>query len=133
CQVAAENGHLSCLPYAHEKCIRWDLSTTDGRGKNGHLDCLQHAHDNGFTLTTRKCGCAAAAKNGHLNCLRYLHEHDCGRDLSTCSEAAAGGHLDCMLSCPRKHLPSERENMRNGRGWSLEMLAGRSRKQLSLE
>ena len=45
--VAALNGHLDCLKYAHENGCEWDEDTCSEAALNGHLDCLKYAHENG--------------------------------------------------------------------------------------
>ena len=53
----------------------WDSETTYVAAGNGHVECLKYAHENGcpwHPRTTR-----AAARYGRLECLMYIYEH-CG-------------------------------------------------------
>ena len=73
--MAAGNGHLDCLEYAHRNGGQWHPDTTRVAASNGHLECLECAHLNGCPWdpeTTR-----TAAKYGRLNCLEYIFEY-CG-------------------------------------------------------
>ena len=59
CQICKINGEYSTIIAA----------------RNGHLECLKYAHENGCPWD--KFTCADAARNGHLECLKYAHENDC--------------------------------------------------------
>ena len=45
--LAAENGHLDCLKYAHENGAPWHPKAATAAAVNGHLDCVAYAHENG--------------------------------------------------------------------------------------
>ena len=75
CLMAALNGHLDCLKYAHEKGCRWDEKTCENAALNGHLECLQYAHDNGCPWDEKPC--TYAELFGHKKCLGYVHENGC--------------------------------------------------------
>ncbi len=93
--LAAINGHLDCLKYAHENGRSWGEETCESAAYHGHLDCLKYAHENGCPLGRDIC--IYAASNGHLDCLKYAHENGCPWDDQICGFAAAGGHLDCLM------------------------------------
>jgi len=105
-QAAAQNGHLDCLMYLHEKGCSWDRFTCIWAAANGHLDCLKYAHEKGYPWN--RFTCAWAAKNGHLDCLMYLHEKGCSWDRFTCAWAAKNGHLDCLKYAHEKGCPLDR-------------------------
>ena len=44
--VAAQNGHLECLQYAHLHGCHWHPETTRVAARNGHLECLKYIFDN---------------------------------------------------------------------------------------
>ena len=44
CQIAARDGNLECLKYAHEIGCPWDKETCTQAALNGHLDCLSFYH-----------------------------------------------------------------------------------------
>ena len=46
--LAAKNGHLDCLKYAHENGYKWDNIVCSEAAKNGHLDCLKYAHEKSY-------------------------------------------------------------------------------------
>lgn len=94
CKLAAENGHLNCLKYAHENGCPWDSYTCSNAAENGHLDCLKYAHENGCPWT--KFTCLLAAENGHFDCLKYAHENGCPWDGDTCFTAALFSYFDCL-------------------------------------
>jgi hypothetical protein len=70
--MAAKNGHLKCLRYAHENGAQLDERVCIYAASSGHLECLRYAHENGAPWDD---ACMYAAWNGHLDCLRYAHEH----------------------------------------------------------
>ena len=41
--------------------------------KNGHLECLKYAHENNCPLDSEIF--YYAAENGHLDCLKYVYHH----------------------------------------------------------
>jgi hypothetical protein len=47
CSVAAVNGHLECLKYAHENGSSWSAETCANAAKHDHIDCLKYAYENG--------------------------------------------------------------------------------------
>ena len=94
CLYAAQNGHLACLQYAHEHGCPWNSNTCSHAALTGHLACLKYARENGCEWYVNTC--ASAAQKGHLACLRYAHEHGCAWDSNTCWLAARNGHLDCL-------------------------------------
>lgn len=94
CSAAAKAGHLDCLIYARSNGCPWNGTTSSASALGGHLDCLTYAHVNGcaWNVTT----CFNAARGGHLNCLRYAHENGCPWDGTICLSAGKGGHLACL-------------------------------------
>ena len=96
--IAAMNGHLECLRYAHDSlgasCV-WHPDTTRIAAAYGYLECLRYAHDNGcewHPYTTW-----GVAINGHLECLRYAHDNGCEWHPKTTYWAARNGHLKCLM------------------------------------
>ena len=91
---AARNGNLACLDYLHAKGCPWNSRTCTLAATAGHLACLQFAHVNGCTWNSITCCKAAGA--GQLACLEYAHVNGCAWDAYTCSLAARYGKLDCL-------------------------------------
>ena len=74
CADAAENGHLACLKYLHEKAkAPWDRRTAHWAALNGHLHILEYLVERKFDQFG-EFTCMDAAMRGHLDCLKYLHE-----------------------------------------------------------
>ena len=74
CANAAENGHLACLKYLHEKAkAPWDRRTAHWAALNGHLHILEYLVERKFDQFG-EFTCMDAAMRGHLDCLKYLHE-----------------------------------------------------------
>jgi hypothetical protein len=71
CCLAARNGHLHILQYAHANGCPWDKRTCQFAAANGHLHILQYAHINGCPWDASAC--ASAAENGHLAVLQWAH------------------------------------------------------------
>ena len=78
CYMAALNGHLECLKYAHENGCSWNKHTCSKAAFHGHLECLKYAHENGCPWD--KWTSSNAACNGLLDCLKYAHENGCPWD-----------------------------------------------------
>ena len=74
CTIAASNGHLDCLKYAHENGCSWNAYTCKIASRNGYLNCLKYAHENGceWNKHTYK-----AALYRHQDCLKYAIENGC--------------------------------------------------------
>ena len=69
--MAAENGHLDCLKYAHEHGCPWNENTCMWAARNGHLDCLKYAHVNG-------CSWNIIVLKSKYDCiLTYAVEYNC--------------------------------------------------------
>ena len=70
CELAATNGHLECLKYAHENGCPWNSGTCKFAAENSHLECLKYAHENGCpynkTELLKKC---------YINCKQYIKLH----------------------------------------------------------
>jgi hypothetical protein len=94
CYIAASNGNLDCLIYAHEKGYTWNERTCNVAALNGHLNCLMYAHESGCPWSKKTC--KMASEGGHLDCLRYLHESGCPWDKETCDWAIFKNRLDCL-------------------------------------
>jgi hypothetical protein len=94
CRLAATNGHLECLKYAHENDCSWDKWICAYAAGNNYIECLKYAHENGCPWD--EWTCLFAAKHNSLECLKYAHENGCPWDSYTCSYAAEGGHLECL-------------------------------------
>ena len=76
--LAALNGHLECLKYAHDSLgvsCAWDPKTTHYAAIGGYLECLQYAHENGCMWHPETTWIAAGY--GRLECLKYIYEK-CG-------------------------------------------------------
>jgi len=103
CSIAAKNGDLDFLKYAHAKGAEFDL-TCDEAARGGHLECLKYAHENGADCDIRTC--CVAAFHGHLDCLKYILVNVASDilysyfkfddDGCVCIAAAKGGHLECL-------------------------------------
>jgi hypothetical protein len=92
--LAALDGNLDCLKYAHEHGCPWHKGTTYIAARNGHLKCLMYAHENGCPWNTETT--YWAAQNGNLECLIYAHENGCPWDKDTTNTAAVCGNTDCL-------------------------------------
>lgn len=90
----AENGHVACLAYLHERGAVWDESTCAAAAAKGQLACLEYLHEHGCPWDSYTC--ADAAEIGSLCCLQYAHEHGCPWNERTCTVAATFGQLDCL-------------------------------------
>ena len=86
CKIAAGNGNLECLKFAHEIGCHWDEETCTQAAINGQLECLRYAYENG--CPSNKETCTRAAINGNLECLKYAHENGCPWDELTTASAA---------------------------------------------
>ncbi len=80
CIIAAANGHLDCLKYAHKNGYSWNKRICEEAAYNSHLDCLKYAHENGCPWDEKTC--ASAVKNRELDCLKYAHENGCPCDFN---------------------------------------------------
>jgi hypothetical protein len=98
--LAAKNGHLDCLRYAHENGCEMSHLITVEAAANGHLDCLQYAHSQGCEMSHLIT--AEAAENGHLDCLQYAHENGCILGVWSAPCAAENGHIECFKYCFQK-------------------------------
>jgi hypothetical protein len=74
--VAACNGHVDCLQFAHETLALPIGNAASGALLNGHLNCLQYAHEHGAQLNTALY--RRAQINGHYDCMQYLDNHGFG-------------------------------------------------------
>lgn len=93
CSIAAKNGHLDCLMFAHEIGFAWNRNTCYLAASKGHLECLQFAYENECPWDSLTCTYAA---KGHLNCLVYAHQNNCPWDVNASYMAAKIGALDCL-------------------------------------
>mgnify|MGYP001598206709 CR=1 FL=1 len=99
--LAASNGHLDCLKYAHENGCEWDQEQKHyppifDDFETGFITAFKTGF-NFFTRYKTAYSCLAAAANGHLDCLKYAHENGCKLDKYTSLAAASNGHLDCLI------------------------------------
>ena len=60
----------------------------------GQLETLRWAHENDCPCNEETCSNAAA--NGHLHVLQWLHSVSCPWDVTTCEEAAWNGFLKVL-------------------------------------
>lgn len=74
-EIAAENGHLDCLQYVHEKGCPWGEETFLYTAKYGHLNFLHCVHKHGCSWN--KNNCYWVSRNSHLCCLQYTLENGC--------------------------------------------------------
>ena len=75
CYLAAKNGQIECLKYAHENGCRWNKQTCSYAAEYGHLGCLKYAHEHGCPWD--EWTCRLAAMNGHLECIHYAWKNGC--------------------------------------------------------
>lgn len=73
CTIAACNGSLDCLVFAHENGCSWDETTSQGAVAHGNVHCLTYAHQHGCPCADNLC--ETASEHKQLPCLIYLHEH----------------------------------------------------------
>ncbi len=95
CALAAEDGNLKILQFAHEQGYPWDENTTKFAALNGHLHCLEYAFLHGCPSDEDTCNYAAL--NGEFECLKFAHENKFELGYFTCAMAAAGGDLVCLI------------------------------------
>ena len=105
--IAAENGSLTLLKYAHEQGCPWRSNTCYLLARNNSLQCLQYAHEHGCDWDMDVS--TVAAENGHLDLLRYLHERGCPWNRDTCRAAADNGHLDCLMYVHEQHCSWDKD------------------------
>jgi hypothetical protein len=115
CRMAALNGRIVLLRYAHENGFLWDEATCEAAAENGHLECLRYAHENRCPWDTDTC--KVAARNGHLVCLKYAIENGCPiseRDIrefiastsdNVTYDATDSSHMACMAYLQRSICP----------------------------
>jgi hypothetical protein len=73
--MAASNGHLNCLIYAHQNDFLIHISAAISAADKGHIDCLKYLLENCALDKSDRLISAAAAINGHLECLEYAHSY----------------------------------------------------------
>jgi len=74
--ATARYGKLKCLKYLQDKSDhQWDTSITSVAATNGNLEYLKYAHSQGCELNIYTI--SSAAFNGKLDCLFYCLENDC--------------------------------------------------------
>ena len=44
--MAAQNGHLECLKYAHDNGCEWDMDLFDEAEENGNVGCMKYYIEN---------------------------------------------------------------------------------------
>lgn len=93
CEIAAQNGHVDCLEYAHQNGADLTMFVCIISIERGHLDCLEYSHKNGGVMIDYAC--EFAAKCGRLDCLKYIFENGGSLD-NSCHWAARYGHVDCL-------------------------------------
>ena len=106
CKIAAENGHLDVLKYAHQNGCPWNKYTCAYAASKGRLEVLKWARQNGCKWDAEIY--ANAAENGHLEVLKWAHQNGCPWNTWTCSRAAANGHFEVLKwlhqnECPWDH------------------------------
>ena len=67
--------------YLRERGCPWDAWTCALAASNGHLECLKYAHEHGCVGTIGRASCRP---NGQLECLKYAREHGCDWNEETC-------------------------------------------------
>ena len=73
--IAADNGQLNCLKYAHKSDCPLNKSTCYIAAENGHLNCLKYAHENGCPWDESICD--ISCEDGHHKILKYSVENGC--------------------------------------------------------
>ena len=69
--LAAKNGHLKCLKYAHEEGCPWGRWTCQNAARGGHLECLKYAHENGCPEAAPE---QVSSSQGHpFSCKYFKH------------------------------------------------------------
>ena len=106
--IAAKEGHLDCLQYAHENGAVIDVFTCLEAAKGGSVECLKYAHENVegaefyFGIDGESLDESVrleAAQHGHLDCLKFIHENGRGsnfHNLDLCLEAMYNGSFECL-------------------------------------
>ncbi|KAL4113574.1 hypothetical protein QTP88_017181 [Uroleucon formosanum] len=92
---AAYYGNLTCLKYAHQQGIPWDISTCTAATLGEKYDCLKYAVENGCPLNESGPINQALGK-GNLLFLKYLHEQGCPWSAVTSKYAIWGRNLKCL-------------------------------------
>ena len=92
--VAASEGRIEGLSFAHENGFRCDVETYIYAARRGHLACLVWMRENGCPWDEDTC--SAAAEGGHLHVFAWARENGCPWNEETCACAAERGHLDVL-------------------------------------
>jgi hypothetical protein len=104
CELAAVEGHLDILRYAHENGYPWDGDSCRAAARNGHLSILKYLHENG-------CSCRRtpiyyeAIISGQLDVVMYLYENDFTMDMDACDYAATRNSLPILIYLRERGFP----------------------------
>jgi hypothetical protein len=89
---AVFHGDLATVTWLHDAGCPFDADVCQLAAEQGHLDVLRFAHEQaGCPLTERAA--QAAAHKGRLAVLRWLHAAGCPMGSSMCRVAARAGHM----------------------------------------
>ena len=123
CTIAAGNGHLDCLQYAHNEGVPLQPRTVAAAAwRYNGLECLKYVHQQGLPLVgdlfddcvqnddiemmkyLHEQGCQwnehvfrVAAQEGSVECVKYMHENGCPWNEQVCEMAAKRHDLEMVL------------------------------------
>ena len=84
--MAAKNGHLETLRWAHENGCDWGAQTCHNAAYSGQLETLQWLRAEGCPWDHNTCYCAV--DQGHVEVLRWARENGCPWTAETRDKAA---------------------------------------------
>ena len=122
CYIAAINGHVECLRYAHQNGFPWD---SNGRDQNcfdaaiigGNLDCVKYCRDNNcaWDRDTYNYAVESLEQDGETDIFECLAEMFRGRGIDTSKHYVTRQHLkrqDAARNAARARGNSRRTAMR---------------------
>lgn len=98
CNIAADNGWLDLLKYAHKNKCYWDKQTSYCAVKHGNLEIFKYLHENGCRFSANTCDVAII--KGHFEVLKYAYENGC-RPVRSVSKKYAHIYVGVLNSSER--------------------------------
>lgn len=100
--IAAREGSMQCLEYAHLFHFHFDEYTFQEAVQGNHQSCVLFLHKIGCPCKLDVC--SVAVRNGHLTILSFLLTHGYSFDrVHICEIACAYGQLDCLKLLWQNH------------------------------
>ena len=122
--IAASNGHLECLKYAHENRCKYIECICEDGAWHDHVDCLEYVSKT-HPIQLRRC--TYAARNGHSECLDMLIKHimKLYRILKTYEISSRPAHL-AYLKYAYENGYQWDEHTCNSAAWNLQVESKRN-------